>query len=59
MIEKTLTEYKYIGMWFTEDNMFKHIQEVEHKIEYMVKETKRAGHESVVDSNEAMVQSRS
>ena len=59
MIEKTLTEYKYIGMWFTGDNMFKHIQEVEHKIEYMVKEIKRAKHESVVDSNEAMVQSRS
>ena len=45
-------------MWFTEDNnMFKHIQEVEHKIEYMVKEIKRAGHESVVGSKEAMVQS--
>ena len=57
MIEKT-TEYKYLGMWFTEDNnMFKHLQEVEHKIEYMVKEIKRAGHESVVGSKEAMVQS--
>ena len=57
MIEKT-TEYKYLGMWFTEDNnMFKHIQEVEHKIEYMVKEIKRAGYESVVGSKEAMVQS--
>ena len=58
MIEKT-TEYKYlIGMWFTEDNnMFKHIQEVEHKIEHMVEEIKRAGHESVVGSKEAMVQS--
>ena len=32
-------------------------QEVEHKIEYMVKEIKRAGHESVVGSKEAMVQS--
>ena len=34
MIEKT-TEHKYLGMWFnTEDDnsMFKHIQEVEHKI---------------------------
>ena len=57
MIGKT-TEYKYFGMWFTGDNnMFKHLQEVGHKIEYMVNEIKRAGHESVVGSTEAMVQS--
>ena len=57
MIGKT-TKYKYFGMWFTGDNnMFKHLQEVEHKIEYMVNEIKRAGHESVVGSTEAMVQS--
>ena len=44
-------------MWFTEDNnMYKHIQEVECRIEYMVREIKNAGHADVVGAREAMVQ---
>ena len=45
-------EYKYLGMWFTasieDNNKYKHIQEVDCRIEYMVREIKNAGHANVV-----------
>ena len=56
VIEET-REYKYLGMWFTEDNyMYKHIKEVDCRIEYMVREIKNAGHANVVGAGEAVVQ---
>ena len=54
VIEET-REYKYLGMWFTEDNnMYK--QEVDCRIEYMVREIKNAGYANVVGAREAGVQ---
>ena len=56
VVEET-REYKYLGMWFTEDNnMYKHIKEVDCRIEYMVREIKNAGHANVVGAREAGVQ---
>ena len=44
-------------MWFTKDNnMYKHTQEVDCRIEYMVREIKNAGHADVLGAREASVQ---